>query len=211
MATNARGHTIPAAGETPSRAAIFAPLLTVNDIVMATNATDRAQKITALAPSAARPLYIHQIDNRCLWMHDGTTLRLMAWPSAGAATAAITTTSCGPTDTKNAEITGYVVPVGASHRVEVTFTGFVYNGSSSGQMLVKFRLNGTDVGGGIMNYTYGGTLGDRRTIDGLSKVITVPPGTHSISVWTGAAGSSVAYDTQYLNELSVKDLGPVVT
>jgi len=49
MATNARGHTVPAAGETPSRAAIFGSLLTVNDIIPVSNETARAQKLAELA------------------------------------------------------------------------------------------------------------------------------------------------------------------
>jgi len=77
MATNARGHTVPSAGETPSRAAIFQSLMTVNDIVPVANATARAQKLLDLGSSAARPLIVRQSDTGVYWEHDGTAWRAL--------------------------------------------------------------------------------------------------------------------------------------
>jgi|GEM_PF-1441672 len=94
MATNPRGHTVPSAPETPSRAAIFGSLLTIGDIVRVANTTARSQLVADLTaagvgPSAARPLYVHRTDaatGRELEVTvDGSTWRAVASRPAGAA------------------------------------------------------------------------------------------------------------------------------
>lgn len=72
MGTSARKHTIPLAGETPTRAAIASGFASVNDIIPVPNATARAQLLADLAaptdgspaytPSAARPLHVRRAD-----------------------------------------------------------------------------------------------------------------------------------------------------
>jgi len=69
MATSARKHTVPAALETPRRAAINDLAASINDIVPVANVTARAQLLADLAamtppyvPSASRPLVIARAD-----------------------------------------------------------------------------------------------------------------------------------------------------
>lgn len=87
MATNTRGHTVPAAGETPSRAAIFGALLTVNDIVPVANTTARQQLVADLTaagrgPTPSRPLYVTRADavagRELEYTTNGTTFRTVA-------------------------------------------------------------------------------------------------------------------------------------
>jgi len=166
-----------------------------------------AERVALGTGTAVDPIIVRQGDTGAYWEEAGAGWVPLAPTSPRV--APITNTACGPTDTKNAEVTSFTIPPGPSHLVQLTFTGFIYNASSSGQILVKFRLNGADTPGGPMNFTYGGTLGDRFVIQGLTKTVSVPPGTHSLSVWTGAGSASVSYDTQYIGQLAVADLGPV--
>jgi len=78
MSTDARGHTVPAGSDAfDPQGSDVAASLSVNDFIMAANATDRASKVTALAPTTGRPAFIFQTDTQVLWMHTGTTgLRL---------------------------------------------------------------------------------------------------------------------------------------
>ena len=79
MGTNARGHTIPdATGVPPSRTGIFGSLLTINDIVMAANATARGIAIAAIVPTTSRPLFVYQADTKELYVADGATVKLLA-------------------------------------------------------------------------------------------------------------------------------------
>lgn len=67
MATDAKKHTTIAPGEAPTRAALAASLLSMNDIVPAANATEQAQLVTALASTpvpvgSSRPLATLRAD-----------------------------------------------------------------------------------------------------------------------------------------------------
>lgn len=81
MATDARGHTVPAAGETPRRQAFNDLSLTVRDVVYVANATARAQLLTdlagvGLAASATNPVYVHRGD-----APDGSRLEVTTDPT----------------------------------------------------------------------------------------------------------------------------------
>ncbi|SFK31352.1 hypothetical protein SAMN05216467_2836 [Cellulomonas sp. KH9] len=179
-------------------------------IVPAANAASREAVAAAHTPTPSSPLYVHQVDTRTLWMYDGATQgSRVAAPIAEPRVATIGATGVGPVDTKNAEVTDFVIPPGPNHLVKMTWTAFMYNGGNTGAVNIKFRVDGTFVG--TMNYSYGGNHGDRRVIDGLTKVVSVAPGAHSLSVWSGAGAASVGYDGQFINELSVTDLGPVTS
>lgn len=77
MGTDVRGHTVPLGTEAPAspQEAIRELGLTVNDVVMAGSATDRAQKLTDIGSSATRPLLVMQTDTWTLWLHDGSKWR----------------------------------------------------------------------------------------------------------------------------------------
>jgi hypothetical protein len=67
MATDARKHTAPAAGETPRRQSLNDLSLSINDIIPVANTPERAQYIVDLTaagfgPTAARPLYFNRAD-----------------------------------------------------------------------------------------------------------------------------------------------------
>lgn len=82
MATDARGHTVPAATDAPKRADLTALSLSVRDVVYVATVTARAAAVTALGASAANPLYVHRGDapaGRQLEVTtDGTTWRVIA-------------------------------------------------------------------------------------------------------------------------------------
>lgn len=74
---NARKHQVPTGTETPSRGALLAMLLQVNDIVPATSATDRNNLLAAIGSSAARPLHVYRTDIDALEVHDGTSWKII--------------------------------------------------------------------------------------------------------------------------------------
>lgn len=82
MATDARGHTVPAATDAPKRADILALGLSINDPIVVANTTARAQALTDLAaesivPSSASPLFFFRVDagigRQLEYTTDGTT------------------------------------------------------------------------------------------------------------------------------------------
>lgn len=74
MSTDARTHTVPAGSDAfDPQGADVALSLSVNDWVLATNATDRASKITALAPTSSRPAIIFQVDTGVAYEATGTS------------------------------------------------------------------------------------------------------------------------------------------
>lgn len=84
MATDVRGHTVPAATEPPRRQALLDLSLSIRDIVYVANSTARAQLVVDLttaghAPSPTRPLYVHRGDapagQQLEQTVDGTTWR----------------------------------------------------------------------------------------------------------------------------------------
>lgn len=65
MATNARKHTVPAAGETPRRQVINDLAASINDIVPVPNVTARAQLVADVVAAGhvwPRPLYVDRTD-----------------------------------------------------------------------------------------------------------------------------------------------------
>lgn len=84
MATDLRGHTVPAGNEAPARASLTALALSVRDPIPVANATARAQAITDLAAvgvtaSTANPIFFFRGDAppgaRLEETTDGTTFR----------------------------------------------------------------------------------------------------------------------------------------
>lgn len=74
MATDARGHTVPAGSDAfDPQGSDVAVSLSLNDWVFATNATDRASKITTLAPTTSRPALIFQLDTAVAYQATGTS------------------------------------------------------------------------------------------------------------------------------------------
>ncbi|WP_336627377.1 MULTISPECIES: hypothetical protein [unclassified Microbacterium] len=81
MAVDAKKHTSPAPGETPSRAQLAAMILSTNDAIPVANATERAQVVSALnaasvGPTATRPVLFMRGDapglHRLEYTYDGT-------------------------------------------------------------------------------------------------------------------------------------------
>ena len=69
MATDLRGHTVPAAGDNPSRAALTTLAMSVRDPIPVANATARAALIVSLAaaspavvPSTSNPVFVFRAD-----------------------------------------------------------------------------------------------------------------------------------------------------
>lgn len=69
MALDDRGHVVPSPAEAPRRDALETLSESVNDLVFAANATARATIVSTIAPTATRPLYVHQLDTAELWVH----------------------------------------------------------------------------------------------------------------------------------------------
>lgn len=96
MATDARGHTVPGAGDAPARAALTDLSLSIRDVAYVADSTGRATLVSDLATagktvSASNPLYVHRADattGRNLEVTvDGST-----WNTIDARTAVLTTT-----------------------------------------------------------------------------------------------------------------------
>lgn len=92
MATDAKKHTTIAAGETPSRAALAAAILSVSDVIPVANATEATQVATAVAAAgqnlATAPVTVARADARGLhrieYSYDGAV-----WlPASGVLTFA---------------------------------------------------------------------------------------------------------------------------
>jgi hypothetical protein len=98
MATDARGHTVPAATDVPSRNTILNALLSVKDITPVTNTTTRASTSTAVSPSATNPLLVARADARAdsflEFTKDGST-----WLSVPLSTGVVTYTPVLNADT----------------------------------------------------------------------------------------------------------------
>lgn len=105
MATDARGHTVPAATDHPARAAFLNLALSIRDAIPVTNATTRASTLAALAaltpsitPSSSNPIYFEQADlpaaYRNLYTVDGSNFISLSgafvWTNAAARGAATT-------------------------------------------------------------------------------------------------------------------------
>lgn len=66
MATDARGHTVPAASDHPQRQNLLDMMLSVNDYVSVTNTTTRNALGITLAPTTSRPLIVYRVDSGTL-------------------------------------------------------------------------------------------------------------------------------------------------
>lgn len=64
MATDNRGHTVPASTGHPARADVLALSLSTCDVVPVTNATTRATAVTNLGATTAKPLIVARADAR---------------------------------------------------------------------------------------------------------------------------------------------------
>lgn len=133
MATDARGHTAPAAAEAPRRQAFNDLSLSVNDMVMATNATTRGTVLTAVGSSAARPLFVYQQDTDTVWRHDGSAWRLMSntpssFQKSGVSTPGINNPAANVNGIdgiliKTGQLTAFTtVSFGSEYMVPVTYT-----------------------------------------------------------------------------------------
>lgn len=88
MATDARGHTAPASGETPRRQVINDLSLSIRDPIPVANVTARTAKLAELAalspaivPSASNPIFFWRADaspGLALEVADGGTVRAVA-------------------------------------------------------------------------------------------------------------------------------------
>ena len=119
MATDVRGHTAPAAGETPRRQVLNDLSLSINDVVMAANPTARAQALTDIGASTARALFVWQSDTEELWVHNGARWRLLA-----GAGRSIVGAGNGGVGTTEQQVSGSVLTLPAG-RWEITATGWV--------------------------------------------------------------------------------------
>ena len=84
MATDARGHTVPAGTDAfdPQNSDV-ALSLTINDLVMCTNGTDETTKLAALGPTAARPVFTYRQDTDEIHRANGTTVVTVASVALG--------------------------------------------------------------------------------------------------------------------------------
>lgn len=69
MPSDARNHTVPAAGDHPARATLLSLALGIRDVIPVSNTTTRAAVITAMAAagvsvSVSNPVYVHRADAR---------------------------------------------------------------------------------------------------------------------------------------------------
>ncbi|MDA8440497.1 MAG: hypothetical protein M0Z51_16785 [Propionibacterium sp.] len=81
MAVDARAHAVPAGTDVfDPQGSDVAMSLSINDFVMAANASNRESIATLLAPTAGRPAMIFQTDTQVLWMYDGTAGRRLTSP-----------------------------------------------------------------------------------------------------------------------------------
>lgn len=104
MATDARGHTVPAGDDEPKRSDLTGLSLSVNDAIPVANATERATKLAELAgladpivPAAGAPLFFFRADAgeglELEYTIDGTTFNTVpASPSTPKRMAAGKTT-----------------------------------------------------------------------------------------------------------------------
>lgn len=153
MATDARGHTAPAAGETPKRDAINALSLSINDFIIATNATDKATKLAAIGPTASRPAFVWQTDIGVATVETGTTSTVIAPPEV---------TGSGSMTTSGTEtvVTGCSLSLPAG-TWDVSAKCYADWAVASGSPRYYLRLRNTSVSGTLLDETqvYIGTLG----------------------------------------------------
>lgn len=103
MATDNRGHTVPAASDVPSRTTLLNLSLSMCDVVPVTNATTRTTAVTNLGATTAKPLLVARADARADSIleesHDsGTTWRTIVLGSGIAAyTPVVTAPTTNPT------------------------------------------------------------------------------------------------------------------
>lgn len=156
MATDARGHTAPAAGETPRRQVINDLSLSINDPIVVANATARAAKIVELAalvpaitPSSSRPIFFFRSDAlagcELEYTTDGTTFRTV--PAGGSGpwstyTPTLTAVTTSPTLGSGAVQLGKYVQVGRTVDVQFNITfGSSGAAAGSGVYLVSLPVN----------------------------------------------------------------------
>jgi hypothetical protein len=99
MGTDARQHTAPLAGETPHRQSFNDLSLSINDFIIAANATDEASKIALLSPTTTRPVFTYRQDLDEIHRANGATVAIVASVALGTSGvwAAYTPTVAGLT------------------------------------------------------------------------------------------------------------------
>lgn len=104
MATDVRGHTVPAAGDHPSRAALLALALSTRDPIMVASTAARATKVTELAsagitPSTSNPIFFFRADagsgRELEYTTNGTTFITVPGAGIGAGPYAMAAGSVG--------------------------------------------------------------------------------------------------------------------
>lgn len=100
MATDARGHTVPAAADHPTRQALLTAMLSVKDPIPVADSTARATLISTLAalspaivPSTSNPVFVFRADAatgaNVEYTTDGSTWRAIYANDTGSVTAGI--------------------------------------------------------------------------------------------------------------------------
>lgn len=176
MATDAKKHSTIAAGEKPTRAAIAAGLLSINDIIPVSGGTEANQVAAAVAALgqnlATNPVFVSRADARGLhrveYTYDGTTWLpasgVLSFASKGAADTWASANSTLLTFGDTAQLSNATLEwngtkwIGGAP-VAPTFTG-IY--SSSGSVPVQVSIvgqrayvKGVVVTGGGVNFVLG--------------------------------------------------------
>ena len=217
MATDARGHTVPAGSDVfdPQGSAV-ALGLSINDVIMAANATDRASKVAAIvpAPTTARPAFVWQSDTEVVWRHNGTDDQVIARAGAGVLGVASVTASQSITGSTATDLTGLSkdVTVGTGRRLRISFTSdnhgsgaadvFAYNIVDGTTFLRAFTVPANSANVADATYTASGNV----IVDNLSA------GSHTFKLQlqhiVGSGTCWMAATTSAPTTLLIEDLGP---
>lgn len=174
MATDARGHTVPAAGDHPSRAALLALSLAIRDPIPVANTTARGTLITTLTsagvgPSTTNPVYVHRADARAdaalEVTTDGTTWRAVPLTNGLTAyTPALTAQTTNPT-------------LGTGSSASGTYDQAA--GWVKGELDIVFGTSGVNAGAGVyeVSLPVAASSGDATTakVIGYGVFIDVSP------------------------------------
>jgi len=215
MATDARGHAVPASTDHPARSALLTLTLSMRDPIPVANAADRASTLATLAglspaitPSTSNPVFFHQADmpaaHRTMYTVDGVNFisssGAFVWADA-AARAAATTMALGDK--------GYQ----ADEKVLYRYSGSAWKAWESDWITsFGFALTGTTLGTG------GTFTGKYRYESGLVRVrVAMKLGTASFSFGGVTFALPVAAATPtfnyapYQGTASLNDAIPSVT
>jgi hypothetical protein len=127
VATDARGHTIPAGPDFPKRADLLNLSLSVRDVVYVANTTARATAATTLGASATNPVYTYRADAAAGSELEFTT-DATNWVSIDRNTTGVPTLNAGWTDLAGIATRRWVK---SGNLVRLTGT-ITYNGGNVG-------------------------------------------------------------------------------